>query len=195
MDFSYLNAVIKSTVFPPYDPWFAGGYINYYYFGFVILGMPIKLLGIIPAVAYNIVLPLWYALLVMGAYSVGWNLTRHILLAKQGTNSPKLQKLFGKPFWAGLWTAVLLAILGNLGNLKLLTDTLASMGATGALMEGASVFQKIAGFSRDLAWSCRTFPCRFTQAIGIGWLAAPSRGKQSPSSPISPSSMPICMPT
>ena len=83
MDFSYLNAVIKSTVFPPYDPWFAGGYINYYYFGFVILGMPIKLLGIIPAVAYNIVLPLWYALLVMGAYSVGWNLTRRIIAASK----------------------------------------------------------------------------------------------------------------
>ena len=53
MDFSYLNAVIKSTTFPPYDPWYAGGYINYYYYGFVIVGVWVKLLGIIPSIAYN----------------------------------------------------------------------------------------------------------------------------------------------
>ncbi|HCU57168.1 MAG TPA: hypothetical protein DF984_02910, partial [Anaerolineaceae bacterium] len=74
MDFAFLNAVLKSTTFPPYNPWFAGAYINYYYYGFVIVGVPIKLLGIVPSVAYNIILPIWYSLLILGGFSVGWNL-------------------------------------------------------------------------------------------------------------------------
>lgn len=74
MDFSYFNAVLKSSTFPPYDPWFAGGYINYYYYGFVLVGMPTKLLGIIPSVAYNLILPTLFSLLGMGAFTVGFNL-------------------------------------------------------------------------------------------------------------------------
>jgi uncharacterized membrane protein len=59
MDFSYFNAILKGTSFPPYDPWFAGGYINYYYYGFVLAGTPVKLLGIVPSIAYNFILPTW----------------------------------------------------------------------------------------------------------------------------------------
>ena len=71
MDFSYFNAVLKSTTFPPYDPWFAGGYINYYYYGFVLVGVPVKWLGIEPAIAYNLILPTLFALLAHGRFSDG----------------------------------------------------------------------------------------------------------------------------
>ncbi|HVN54092.1 MAG TPA: DUF2298 domain-containing protein [Anaerolineaceae bacterium] len=74
MDFSYFNAVIKSTTFPPYDPWYAGGYINYYYYGYVIVGVLVKLLGIAPSIAYNIILPTLFSMVALGAFSLGWNL-------------------------------------------------------------------------------------------------------------------------
>jgi uncharacterized membrane protein len=72
MDFSYFNAVLKSTSFPPYDPWFAGGYINYYYYGFVLVGTPVKLLGIVPSIAYNFILPTLFAIVGIGFHSLPW---------------------------------------------------------------------------------------------------------------------------
>jgi YYY domain-containing protein len=74
MDFAYFNAILKSTSFPPYDPWFAGGYLNYYYYGFVLVGSLTKLLAIVPAFAYNLILPTIFMLMAMGAFSAAWNL-------------------------------------------------------------------------------------------------------------------------
>ncbi len=71
MDFAYLNSILKATWFPPQDPWFAGGAINYYYFGFVLVGAPVKALGIDPAIAYNIIIPTVFALTACGAFGLG----------------------------------------------------------------------------------------------------------------------------
>ena len=92
MDFSYFNAVLKSTSFPPYDPWFAGGYINYYYYGYVIVGVLVKLLGIVPSIAYNLILPSLLAMMAMGAFSIGWN-----LLSKMQASRDQLQATSSKP--------------------------------------------------------------------------------------------------
>jgi len=122
MDFSYLNAVLKSTSFPPYDPWFAGGYINYYYFGFVIVGMPIKLLGILPSMAYNLVIPTLFSLLAMAGYCVAYNL---VAFTKGRVGNIRLPNART----AGIAAALVLVLLGNLGTADMLFDEFKAIGA------------------------------------------------------------------
>jgi YYY domain-containing protein len=152
MDFSYLNAVIKSTTFPPFDPWFAGGYINYYYYGFVIVGIPIKLLGIIPSIAYNLILPLWYSLLILSAFSVGWNLYHGIprpraLRVREGEG----KRVLGIAFGVGLATAILLAVVGNLGTIRLIGTGFFRLAATGIDIEQATFGQRISSIIQGFA--------------------------------------------
>ncbi len=117
MDFAYLNAVIKSTWFPPYNPWFAGGYINYYYFGFVLVGTLSKLTGIMPSIAYNLALALFYALVGGAAFSVAFNLVACI----QPRNDSGVAS--ARPYIAGFLAVLFLLVLGNLGEARLLYDS------------------------------------------------------------------------
>ena len=138
MDFSYLNAVIKSTTFPPYDPWFTGGYINYYYYGFVIVGVLIKWLGVVPSIAYNFVLPTLFSLTAAGAFSIGWNLISSLKPVEQDDLTGGGAGRFPISLWGGLSAAMAVLILGNLGTVRMIWHALQRIAAPGGSIDGAN---------------------------------------------------------
>ncbi|MCK4450294.1 MAG: hypothetical protein KAX26_06855, partial [Anaerolineae bacterium] len=122
MVFAYLNAVMKSTWFPPYNPWFSGSYSNYYYFGFVIVGTLIKLLGTVPAVAYNLMVPLLFALTGVGAFSVAYNLFDGFDGREEHEERERGCLL------AGVTALGFTVLLGNLGVVRLIRAALIKLG-------------------------------------------------------------------
>ncbi len=181
MDFSYLNAILKSTAFPAYDPWYAGGYINYYYWGFVLVGTPIKLLGIVPSIAYNFVLPTLFAMLGMGGFSVAWNLVSGVKYQVSGQetegNSPlrsEAGQIFTLKLLSGLAAGAGLVLVGNLGTIRLVYHALQKMIVPNEIMEDPSV-----SIFQHLGWALQGLGKLLTGnplPIGWGeWYWAPSR--------------------
>ena len=83
MDMAILNAVLRTETFPPYDPWFSGGRLNYYYGGFVPVAALAKLTGTAPSIAANLAVAAWMAM--TGAALFG--LARTLALALPGASS------------------------------------------------------------------------------------------------------------
>lgn len=112
MDFAYLNAVTKSTYMPAYDPWFAGGFLNYYYFGQFQISTLMKWLGILPSVSYNLAVATWFALMAGGVFSIGYNLASLTLGARQPAQ--KDWKGFLLVSIAGFMAILFVLVIGNL---------------------------------------------------------------------------------
>lgn len=171
MDFSYFNAVIKSTLFPPYDPWFAGGYINYYYYGFVLVATPVKLLGIVPSIAYNFILPTLFALVGICAFSLGWNIVQS---RSSATLEEEGESNFPLAFVGGFVASALTILLGNLGTIQLVYQKLQELGAQGAFSwdPTVSIVQRWTWALQGLMMTLRGIPL----PIGHGdWYWNPSR--------------------
>lgn len=125
MDFAYFNAVLRTTVFPVSDPWYAGGYINYYYFGYVIVGVPTLLLKIVPAFAYNLIVPTLFSVTGIGAFSAAFNIVDAWTSRQVETfdnEKVTVVRQMGNPYVAGIVAMLMCVVLGNLDTPRVLIE-------------------------------------------------------------------------
>ena len=105
MEMAFINAILRSPTFPPNDPWLSGYAISYYYFGYVLAAMLIRVSGVDAAIGYNLMSALWFALTAIGAYGVLFDLL--------AGNQHKEGKIPGWIYTASLLAPFMLLIVSN----------------------------------------------------------------------------------
>jgi YYY domain-containing protein len=126
MEFAFLNAITRSAHFPPYDPYFAGGYMNYYYYGQYLVAMLIKLTGIQASVAFNLAVPTLFALTVAGAFSVVYALVPRL---RQAEDEPAGR--WSEGLGPGLLASLFVTLTANLDGLGVVLRRLGEVSGSG----------------------------------------------------------------
>ena len=103
MDYGFLNSILRSGYVPPKDMWFAGGNINYYYFGHYVSAFLTRLSGLETEIAYNIMMAALFAFCMALCFVITSNLLKGFGMEK------KSQITIG-----GLISALLVSLGGNL---------------------------------------------------------------------------------
>jgi len=109
MELAYFTAVTGSTTLPPYDPWFAGGSLNYYYFGWFVLSVPTRLIGLMPDVAFNLGVATYAAVAAVTVFSMV-ALLIDLANRRQGQSMSRVR--------TGLLGVILFLIAGNLDGFR-----------------------------------------------------------------------------
>jgi len=86
MEMAFINGILKSPGFPPLDPWLSGYSISYYYFGYLLSAMLIRITGVSSSVGYNLVAAFWFGMTAVGAYGILWDL---LVLRQQAAKSER----------------------------------------------------------------------------------------------------------
>ncbi|MGA7732608.1 MAG: DUF2298 domain-containing protein, partial [Chloroflexia bacterium] len=143
MEFGFLNSTLRSPWMPPADPFFAGGYVNYYYHGQFIIACLIKLVGIDPAIAFNLGLTVIYALTFIAAASIVYNL---VAWSRARRGSIHEVSRVGMAF--GLLGGVLMMVIGNLSSIVMWIMVVFPGTAAGLLDLGRNLGLNTEGFTR-----------------------------------------------
>ncbi|HEX7394100.1 MAG TPA: DUF2298 domain-containing protein [Anaerolineaceae bacterium] len=111
MEMAFINSILHSSGFPPSDPWLSGYAISYYYFGYVLVAMLIRLSGVTSGVGFNLAISLWYALTALSAYGVAYSLLASWSKRRQSHGKPAI---FAQG-WA-LLSPFYVLVVSNLGG-------------------------------------------------------------------------------
>ena len=130
LEIGFLNAIVRSATMPPYDPFLAGAYINYYYYGMFIVGILIKLTGITPTVAFNLAVPMLAALTALNVFNLSTNLalslgarTSHL----QAGQRPALPGFSTPVVGTGLLAVLFVVFISNVDGLGQIIRNLADI--------------------------------------------------------------------
>lgn len=115
MELAYLTAVTGSTSLPPFDPWLAGGTLNYYYMGWFVLAVPIRLLGFGPDIGFNLGVATYAALAAVTVFSTAAMLAE---LARRRSDRPVT------PAATGVFAVLIFLVIGNLDGFRQLVTRL-----------------------------------------------------------------------
>ncbi|MEL7645925.1 MAG: DUF2298 domain-containing protein, partial [Anaerolineaceae bacterium] len=163
MELAFINAILRSPSFPPNDPWLSGYAISYYYFGYVLAAMLIRVTGSLSAVGYNLIAAMWFGLSAVGAYGLLYDLL--------AARDKKRSKIRGSIFALSLLAPALLLIVSNWhGFLDVLHArglfyTTAADGSLSSTFWDWLNLKEISGVSPVSSW----FPVRWG---GVQWWGA-----------------------
>jgi YYY domain-containing protein len=132
MELAFINSILRSPSFPPDDPWLAGYSISYYYFGYVLTAILIRVSGVTSGVSFNLMVATVFSLAGGGLYALA-------LCVLEKINIPGRDKTVNncQDTWLALLAPIFTLVVSNFeGVLEFLhvRGTFWKVGADGMLV-------------------------------------------------------------
>ena len=107
MELAFITSIFRSPSFPPSDPWLSNYAISYYYFGYLMVTMIMRVCGTVSGVAFNLTISAWFALVAVASSGILFNL----LFFR--SHYPDEKKYINKLLLLSLLAPLLILIISN----------------------------------------------------------------------------------
>ncbi len=158
MEMTFINGILRSDDFPPHDSWLSGYGISYYYFGYILSALLIRVSSVASAAGFNLMLATTYGMAAAAAFELV-----HDLLSHDSELLPRLKH----QVWA--WCAPVFVLLS--GNLEGLFEVLHARGLF-RNADGSSAFWEWLNLQELIQAPAREPSFNPTLRPGIWWWRA-----------------------